>query len=284
MNIQFVDEPESDLVKRKSLYIDPESELSVTLSNIQDALELEGFTVDRSRYKYIRGRLCKFNIDLISEPDVNALMRRANSMKKLNLNLSKLKWEFTNRVFTLKIGKIQDKDLFVTVAFIAEVLGDIERDRIKDIKDRIIKGESKPVIQNIIPSSVTFSSPLISSSNNFSVSDVTFDEDDDEEEEEIIIPPPKPVIKPTPVSVKTKPVTTQAKMVSQPYNPNQANYQQPTQQNVKSQTTKQPIQQQPSIRPTLSRPNTTPIPTTIPQVQTKPVSVTKGIPMFKIRG
>lgn len=280
MNIQFVDEPESDLVKRKSLYIDPESELSVTLSNIQDTIELEGFTVDRSRYKYIRGRLCKFNIDLISEPDVNVLTRRANSMKKLTLNLNKLKWEFTNRVFTLKIGKIQDKELFITVAFIAEVLGDIERDRIRDIKDRIIKGESKPSVHpSVLHPSVTFSSPLISSSSNFSVSDVTFEdeEDDYEDEEEITIPPPKPVIKPVSSSVKTKPIATpQAKMMSQPFNPNQSS---------KSQPVTQINQQATHVRPILSRPNTTPIPTTIPQSsQPKPISVTKNMNMFKIRG
>lgn len=244
MNIQFVDEPDSDLVKRKSLYIDPESDLSNTLSKIQDTIELEGFTVDRSRYKYIRGKLCKFNIDLISEPDVNALTRRANSMKKLTLNLGKLKWEFNNRVFTLKIGKIQEKELFITVAFLAEVLGDIEKDRIIEIKDSIVKPE-KPIV---ITPSVSFSSPLTSSSslsNNYTI---------EEEDEEELTPPPV-VLKPI---IKQKPTPTpQPKMMSQPL-----------QQTITRVT---PIQ----------KTTTNPAPQII---QPKPVCVTKNMHMFKIRG
>ena len=158
MNIQFVEEPDSDLIKRKSLYLDPESDLSLTISKVQDAIESEGFTVDRSRYRYIRGRLCKFHIELVDEPDVSVLNRRANSMKKINLNLAKLKWEFQSRTYTLKIGKVQGKDIYIIVAFLAEELNEIERERIKDVKDRIVKGESLPVISemkiNITPPSI----------------------------------------------------------------------------------------------------------------------------------
>lgn len=158
LSIQFVEEPESVLVKRKSLYIDPESDLSNTLSKIQDKIESEGFSVDRSRYKYVLGQLCKFSMELINEPDLATLNRRANSIKKLSLNLSKLKWEFQSRSFVLKIGKIQDKDLYITVAFVAEELGEIERERIKTVKDSIVKKENK--VEEAPPVVVKMMSPI----------------------------------------------------------------------------------------------------------------------------
>jgi hypothetical protein len=291
MNIQFVDEPESDLVKRRSLYLDPDSELSSILCKIQDDIELEGFTIDRSRYKYIQGRLCKFNIDLISEPDLNALTRRANSMKKLTLNLSKLKWEFNNRVFALKIGKIQDKELFITVAFIAEALGDIEHDRIREIKDNIINGKSNSRGGN---NNVTFSSPLISSSS----SNVEFNEEEETDEEVVFIR--KPSVPQSSVPIRTKPVNQQVKMMSQPFNSNPPislmgsnnnNNMSSMNNNMSNMSlmgnnnnNKNTSNNQQQIVNNKQKSNITPIQQ--PQIQqAKPtVSVTKHMHMFKIRG
>jgi hypothetical protein len=139
MQIEFAEESENELVKRKCLYLDPKSEMSLLLSKIQDLIESEGFTIDRSRYKYVHGQLCKFNIELIDEIDPVLLTKRSNTVKKLSLNIDKLKWEFGSRTFSLKIGKIQEKNLFITVAFLAKELDENERNQIKNIKDSVLK-------------------------------------------------------------------------------------------------------------------------------------------------
>ena len=118
MNIDFVEESENDLVNRKNLYINPDSELSLTLSRVQDALDSSGYPLDRSKYKYVKGKLCKFQIELISSPDLALLTKRTNSLKKLNINIGKMKWDFNDSgsSYFMKIGKIQDKDLHIVVA------------------------------------------------------------------------------------------------------------------------------------------------------------------------
>lgn len=150
MNICFVEEPDSDLVKRKSLYIDPESELSLTLSNIQDSIESTGYSVDRSRYKYVKGRLCKFHIELVRDPDINTLRSRSNSLKKLSIDISKLTWEFRGQAYVLKLGKMGDKDLHITVAFLSGDLSEDDRQKIKSSKDTIISNMPKPAYKDVL--------------------------------------------------------------------------------------------------------------------------------------
>jgi hypothetical protein len=147
-NIVFVDEPEQDLLTRKNLFVDPDSELSLVLSRLQDNVEADcGITIDRSRYKYVKGKLCKFNIELLNYPDITTLIKRSASMKKLVLNLAKAKWDFslTGQTYILKIGKIQDKDLFVSVFNAVESVSEEQKNKVRDIKDWIIKGKPIPV-------------------------------------------------------------------------------------------------------------------------------------------
>ena len=269
MNIQFVDEPDSDLVKRKSLYLDPESDLSMLLSKVQDAVEQEGFTVDRSRYKYIRGRLCKFNIELINEPDLSTLNRRATSMKKLSLNLSKLKWEFQSRSFALKIGKIQDKDLYITVAFVAEELNEPERERLKNVKDKIVKGGDSPK----------------------ETTRVSFKEDEKDEEVTPLFQAPQkepPQTNIVPKSILKNPVVQPPKSTTPTQTSTVTKANIPVKKVTPPVVMMSPSYTPPTVRPSISQPitvqqlkvqNNTQI--RIPSVQPLP---TRSTSMFKIRG
>lgn len=144
MNIDFVEEPENELVNRKNLYINPDSELSLTLSRVQDALDSDGYPLDRSKYKYVKGKLCKFQIELISSPDIALLIKRTNSLKKLNININKMKWDFNESggSYFMKIGKIQDKDLHIVVASFHTVPSSDDNEKIRDIRDKAIRNES----------------------------------------------------------------------------------------------------------------------------------------------
>ncbi|MDD4930875.1 MAG: hypothetical protein PHG66_01815 [Candidatus Colwellbacteria bacterium] len=148
MNIDFVEEPENELVSRKNLYINPDSELSLTLSRVQDALDSNGFPLDRSNYKYVKGKLCKFQIELISSPDLALLTKRTNSLKKLNININKMKWDFSEsgRSYFMKIGKIQDKDLHIVVASFESTPTEDDHEKVKDIRDKAIRNETDDVL------------------------------------------------------------------------------------------------------------------------------------------
>jgi len=142
MIIDFVEEPENELIDRKNLYINSDSELSLTLSRIQDSLDSNGFPVTRSSYKYVKGKLCKFQIELISSPDLALLTKRTNSLKKLNINIAKMKWDFGERgSYFMKIGKIQDKDLHIVVASFHTPPSSEDYEKIKMIRDKAIRND-----------------------------------------------------------------------------------------------------------------------------------------------
>ncbi len=203
MNINLVQEPESNLKNRKGLYLDPDSELSQIFENIQDAIENEGILIDRSRYKTIDNKLCKFYIELISNFDSGLLLRRSVIIKKLTINLDKLKWEFnvTSKSFILKIGKIIDKELSINIVSVVKDLGATQRDTIKKVKDKIIR-EYKNIKNNqnndINIQNLSINSPPKTSFVSFDDSDEeeetkneTKDESEEEEsEEELIIDTP----------------------------------------------------------------------------------------------
>ena len=187
LNIEFADEPETELISRKNLYLSPISDLSILLSNIQDRIEKNGINVDRSTYKYIHGKLCKFSIDLISTPDIPSLIRRSNSIKKLKLIPTKLKWEFSsdNRTFILKIGKVQDHEIFINVAFIDRELTDELKLKIKTWKDDVINGKENEEIEVLKPSSNKKQKNNVEFDDNITIHNPP-EENDNEEENEIV--------------------------------------------------------------------------------------------------
>lgn len=138
MKVKFIEESDEDLITRTDLYIDPESELSVLLTKLQDVIS-ESEDIDRSDYKYVNGKLCKFKIELISDPDLALLSKRKSSVEKLTINLNKIKWELTGNTYNMKIGKIQDKDLYIEVAVFQNEVED--PNTIREIKDFILKSE-----------------------------------------------------------------------------------------------------------------------------------------------
>lgn len=222
MNIDFVKEPENELVNRKNLYINPDSEFSLVLSRVQNALDSNGFLVDRSKYKYVKGKLCKFEIELISTPDLAVLNKRTNSLKKLNININKMKWDFNNNgnSYFMKIGKIQDKDLHVVVASFHTSPSSKDYDKIKDIRDRAIKNELEEIPEDSAEERENeeeeFNEEKEYEKEKFGAEKE--EESSEDEEEEILIPVKSLVnLRPTAkaVPVFSKPVIQQIPQVSQ---------------------------------------------------------------------
>lgn len=178
MNIDFVEEPENELLNRKNLFVNPDSELSRTLSRVQDMLDSKGYSIDRSSYKYVKGKLCKFQIELISNPDITILNKRINSLKKLNINITKMKWDWSpdRQLYFMKIGKIQDKDLHVVVCNFHTAPELEDEEKIKELRDRAVRNE--PQESDIEDEQVSDEEPV-------------------EEEGEILIPVSNPLCNPT---------------------------------------------------------------------------------------
>lgn len=133
MKIQFVDE---DLVDRVGLYIDPDQPLSSFLTHVQDGIEAEGIRVDR-KFKYVKGKLCKFFIELISENNSELLQKRKKLVETINLNLNKIKWEIKDNTYILHIGKIGDKEIFITVAKFFSELSEDAIETVKEITQKV---------------------------------------------------------------------------------------------------------------------------------------------------
>lgn len=165
-NINFIEELETELSDRTNLYINPESDLSILLEKVQDGLDHSGFSVDRSEYKYVKGKLCKFQIEVISTPNYSLLIKRMNSIKKLSLNLLKMKWDYNENgnIYYMKIGKIQDQDLLIHVAKFINIPESNDQNKIKQIREKIMRGED--------------------------IEEVEVEETDENDEPEIIVAPP----------------------------------------------------------------------------------------------
>ena len=138
MNIEFAEESETELTDRKGLYLLASSELSQKLLLIQEAIENNGFELELPDYVSINDQWCKFYMELIDEPDVSFLQRRANTVKKISLNITKLKWDFIENTFVLKIGKVQSKELHIVIANLSETPSETTKQKIKEIKNQVL--------------------------------------------------------------------------------------------------------------------------------------------------
>lgn len=196
-NINFIEELESDLSDRTNLYINPESDLSILLEQVQDGLDHSGFSVDRSDYKYIKGKLCKFQIEVISTPNYSLLVKRMNSIKKLSLNLLKMKWDYNENgnIYYMKIGKIQEQDLLINVAKFINIPESNDQNKIKQIREKIMRGED--------------------------IDEVEIEETDENDEPEIIVPPVRKIITKSQNKINqkviSKPQLSQVQPLSSPY-------------------------------------------------------------------
>lgn len=153
MKIQFVEE---DLNDRIGLYIDPEQPLTSYLTHVQDGIEAEGIRVDR-KFKYVKGKLCKFFIELVSEPNSELIQKRKKLVESINLNLQKIKWDIRSTSYILHIGKIGDKEIFITVAKFFNEVSQEEIETIKEITQKVtnkvlnIKNQEQPKITHNAP-------------------------------------------------------------------------------------------------------------------------------------
>ena len=133
MKIQFTDE---DLVDRTSLHIEPDTPFTSFLTHIQDGIEAEGIRVDR-KFRYVKGKLCKFSIELITEANSELLQKRKKLVETIQLNLNKIKWEVRDNMYILHIGKIGEKDIYVTVAKFFSEISEEDKQVITEITKKV---------------------------------------------------------------------------------------------------------------------------------------------------
>lgn len=150
MEIHFLETDENneplDFAKIKGFYIDPVSELYEKLSYIQTSIGEEFFIEeikeesDDSEEELVEES--KFFVELVSEYDPVVLSKRLESITKLSLNIRKIRWDFIDSKFVMKIGKIKNKDIYVIVAtLLDDDITDETKKRIKYIKDCIVNGK-----------------------------------------------------------------------------------------------------------------------------------------------
>lgn len=140
MKIQLVEETNKDVL---GLYVDPESELSKYLNYIQDGIEAEDLRVER-KVKYSSGKLCKYFIELVDNPDTETLNKRKRLVEGIEMKLDKVKWEYRDNSYIFHVGKINQKELYIVVAKFGGELSELEVSVVENVREKITQMFTKP--------------------------------------------------------------------------------------------------------------------------------------------
>ncbi len=144
--VVFLPETKMSLGGRRNRFLDPECRLYKILEKISDAIGKK-HSVEISRYKTVKGKLCKFSVNLVENiHDQEMLISRATSLEhKLSFDLLDTQhWIYkankTKSSLILHLGDIGGTSLDMTVATVKKTS---EKDlpqpeEILDLKDAML--------------------------------------------------------------------------------------------------------------------------------------------------
>ena len=136
----FEDDPNLEVSQKMYLYVD--SDLDTELTKFIDIfVNEEEFIINMDEYLEIDDNVYKFYIELIDEINLEVLKKRGQNVSKINVNLKKLKWMFSSDTsLCIKIGKIQNKDIYIHVCEFEDPQSTEMKLKILGIKDKILDG------------------------------------------------------------------------------------------------------------------------------------------------